>query len=310
MRNADMVILAICMGTLTLAACSNGENDSTSPQSDAGSDADTDTDSEEVLDLLCNGPWVQDGEPCKNDMECDTGLLCDQSTNRCRPIQGITLLDLYYPVGRVSETGDDYSEGLDFKDGDLWQSTPDKLFWLDVENKEVHKSYPTPSTYGESLTWDHDVLYHVDFYNNNLYAGELIGDAFDFRIVGELAGSPCSYGIVEHCGELFASRCGDIVVDVYRTGGTNLDRTFTVRDMAGDLINDLEDLEIYRGELWTSSYSQHQYTVFRVDLETGDAIASYDIPDCQIIDGTAVDIETRTMYISGKNCPILVYQVD
>ncbi|MCP4674502.1 MAG: glutaminyl-peptide cyclotransferase [Deltaproteobacteria bacterium] len=303
-----MIILAICIGTLALSACSDNEEGSTTPKSDAG--LDTDTDSDGGIDFLCNGPWVENGEPCKNDMECNVGLLCNRSTNKCSPIQGITLLDSYYPIGRIAETDDDYSEGLDFKDGNLWQSTPYKLFSLDVKNKEVDRSYPTPSIHGESLTWDQDTLYHVGFYNNNLYAGELIGDDFDFRIVGELTDTACAYGIVEHCGELFVTRCGDIVVDVYPTGTTALDRTFTVRDTNGDLVNDLEDLEIYRGELWTSSYSQHPYTVFRVDLESGTAILSYDIPDCQIIDGAAVDAKTRTMYISGKNCPILVYQVE
>ena len=69
MRNATIVVLAACIGALALAACSNGENGSKSPQSDAGSHADTDSGNDAGSDPLCNGPWVQDGEPCKNDIE-------------------------------------------------------------------------------------------------------------------------------------------------------------------------------------------------------------------------------------------------
>ncbi|MCP4606549.1 MAG: hypothetical protein GY847_39585 [Proteobacteria bacterium] len=282
-----------------------GTGDDTDGDSDAGKEIDTDTSF-----TLCNGPWAEHGESCTHDVGCGAGLLCDQTAYTCRPIQGITLIDSFYPDGRVQDSDDDYSEGLDFAHGALWQGTPDKLFLIDLEEQAVEAEYPTPSTYGEGLTWYGNILYHVSYHDNNLYRGELSNGAFEFEVVGQMVDPTCTYGLDYHCEEMFATRCGDNVVDVYIAGTTDLDRSFRVTAPNGWPLPDLEDVEIYQGQLWTSSFSTLRNRLFRIDITTGKSLEAYKVPDCRIIDGVAVDVSTRTMYLSGKNCPILVYQID
>ncbi|MCP4604608.1 MAG: glutaminyl-peptide cyclotransferase [Proteobacteria bacterium] len=294
----------------------DGDTDTNSDtDADSGTDGDSDVDSDSDIDTdtaftLCNGPWAEQGESCSHDVGCGAGLLCDQSSRTCRPIQGLTLIDSFYPDGRVQNSDDDYSEGLDFAHDTLWQSVKYNLFWIDLEEQAVGAEYPTPSTYGEGLTWYGDVLYNVSYHNNNLYRSELIDGAFDFEVVGQMADATCTYGLDYHCDEMFATRCGKYMVDVYTAGTTDVKRSFTVKNLQGRLLADLEDVEIYQGQLWTSSFTAHRHRLFRVDMATGEALETYNIPDCRIIDGVAVDITSRTMYLSGKNCPILVYRVD
>jgi glutamine cyclotransferase len=197
----------------------------------------------------------------------------------------------------------------------LWQSTPETLWRIDVAARRVIASYPTPSEYGEGLTWRDNVLYHVSYRNSNLYAAELKGAQLSFEVLGQLQMTGgCAYGIVEHCDELYTTRCGQSVVDVYRSGTTTpILRTFTVSDTRGVALPEVEDLEIYRGQLWTSTFNSRNYvsTLFRVDLDTRRAVAAYEIPCTTLaIDGVAADPATRTLYVTGKDCPIFVYQVE
>jgi glutamine cyclotransferase len=259
----------------------------------------------------CSGPKAAAGEPCRSDFDCGAGLLCDDESRSCRAITGIRLLDSFEPAGRT----DAYSEGLDFAHGSLWQSTPEQLLRIDVTRRTVVGTYPPPTDYAESLTWNGDVLYNASYENGNLYASELVNDKLSFRLVGALQMTGgCVYGIVDHCDELYVTRCGDSVVDVYATGTTRpVVRTFTVRDRQGTPLPEIEDLEIYRGQLWTSTFASQSYdrTLFRVDTSTNRAVDAYTIPCSTIaIDGVAADATTRTLYVTGKDCPIFVYRVE
>ncbi|HTU57529.1 MAG TPA: glutaminyl-peptide cyclotransferase [Polyangiales bacterium] len=259
----------------------------------------------------CSAAKARDGEPCTSDADCDAGLLCNAQSNTCRAITGIKLLRNFSPSGR----SDAYSEGLDFAHGSLWQSTAETLYRIDVAAQAVVASYPTPSEYGEGLSWGGNVLYHASYRNSNLYAGELIGDRLSFEVLGQLQMTGgCVYGIVEHCGQLYTTRCGRSVVDVYASGTTTpILRTFTVRDTQGAALPEVEDLEIYRGQLWTSTFNSRSYvsTLFRVDMMTNQAVAAYEIPCSTLaIDGVAADPSTRTLFVTGKDCPIFVYQVE
>jgi len=221
------------------------------------------------------------------------------------------MLDSFSPTGR----SDAYSEGIDFAHGSLWQSTPMRIWRIDVTSRAVSMGYPPPSPYAEGLTWNGNILYNVSYRNANLYAAELMGSDLQFQVLGQLQMTGgCVYGIVHHCDELYTTRCGESVVDVYTPGTTMpIKRTFTVLDQAGVPLPEVEDLEIYRGQLWTSTFRSAAYRskLFRVDLGTNRAVASYDIPCTNLaIDGVAADPETRTLYVTGKDCPILVYKVE
>jgi glutamine cyclotransferase len=258
----------------------------------------------------CQGSKAASGERCAVDADCGAGLLCDAASHTCRAISGIELLTSFSPSGR----SDAYSEGLDFAHGSLWQSTANALLRIDVTARAVIASYPAPSEYAEGLTWGGNVLYNAAYRDSNLYAAELMGDRLTFKVLGQLQMTGgCAYGIVDHCAELFTTRCGRSVVDVYAAGTTTpILRTFTVRDTRGTPLPEVEDLEIYRGQLWTSTFNSPAYasTLFRVDMETYQALAAYEIPcDTLAIDGVAADPATRTLYVTGKDCPIFVYQI-
>lgn len=258
----------------------------------------------------CQRTKAPSGERCAVDADCGAGLLCDAATHTCRAISGIELVTSFSPAGRT----DAYSEGLDFAHGSLWQSTADTLWRIDVTARAVIASYPTPSEYGEGLTWRGNILYHASYRDSYLYAAELMGDQLSFEMLGQLQMTGgCAYGIVDHCDELFTTRCGRSVVDVYASGTTApILRTFTVRDTRGAPLPEVEDLEIYRGQLWTSTFNSRAYdsTLFRVDMETYQAVAAYEIPCATLaIDGVAADPATRTLYVTGKDCPIFVYRV-
>lgn len=259
----------------------------------------------------CDGPKARSGEACAVDAECGAGLLCDAASHTCRAISGIKLVESFSPSGR----SDAYSEGLDFGHGSLWQSTANALYRIDVTAHSVSASYPSPSEYSEGLTWRGNILYNASYRDTNLYAAELKGDQLSFAVLGmlQMTGG-CAYGIVDNCDELFTTRCGRSVVDVYASGTTRpILRTFTVLDTRGAPLPEVEDLEIYRGQLWTSTFNSSAYdsTLFRVDMQTNRAVAAYEIPCATLaIDGVAADPETRRLYVTGKDCPIFVYQVE
>jgi glutamine cyclotransferase len=245
------------------------------------------------------------------DAECGAGLLCDDGEHSCRPIRTIRLITSFEPTGR----SESFSEGLDYAHGSLWQATPYALFRIDVAKRAVIATYPEPSPYGESLAWNGEVLYHVSLKNDNLYAARIEGGALPFSVVGrfENAGG-CAFGIAAHCGELYTTHCGQSVVDVYDAGVTSpIKRSFTPTDLEGSPLPQVEDLAVYRRQLWASTFAAPKYgrTLFRIDVASGRAVAAYEIACMTIaIDGVAADPATRTLYVTGKNCPIFVYRVE
>jgi glutamine cyclotransferase len=291
---------------------SDGGADGRLPEGGAWNTSEAGTSGADAGELVseCQGAKASSGERCAVDADCAAGLLCDVASRDCRAISGIELLSSFSPSGRT----DAYSEGLDFAHGSLWQSTADTLWRIDVMARAVIASYPAPSEYAEGLTWRGNVLYNAAYRNSNLYAAELMGDQLTFKVLGQLQMTGgCAYGIVDHCAELFTTRCGRSVVDVYAAGTTTpILRTFTVRDTRGTPLPEVEDLEIYRGQLWTSTFNSRTYdsTLFRIDMETNQALAAYEIPCATLaIDGVAADPATRTLYVTGKDCPIFVYRV-
>lgn len=292
-----------------------------------------------------------EGEDCRADSECQAGLLCGDTNGvpgSCRPITGLTLLRTFRPEGRLEAAAalggqGEYSEGMDFAHGFLWQATPYVLHQIDVDAETVVTSYGTPREidYREGIAWRGETLLQASYRSIDIYAAELqangqLGAFTRHRQLEGLSSAElnrtlerrdCVYGVEDQCDKFYTTRCGASSVDIYESGANgNHVGSFEVQDEGGRRLPAVEDMEIYLGQLWISTFAGdnlgYNDVLFRVDLsdvERGVAIAvdSYEISPCTTrsgaptlaLDGVAVDRATRELYVTGKDCPIVVYQV-
>jgi len=196
-----------------------------------------------------------------------------------------------------------YSEGLDFHEGFLWNALPTELLKVDPKDGEVVARYKPSTEYSESLSWFQGQLWNVSFKDNGLYAGKLQGAQFAFKRVGSVP-EINAWGLTHNGKQLIVT--GNYSSKLYflnpRDGKVQ-------REILTDR-KDLEDLAWDGVGLWTSSFTELQGQIFRIDPQTGKSTLPYSLPEpgfCPVIDGIA--LEGKTLWITGKYCTVF-YQVE
>ncbi|NBT58863.1 hypothetical protein EBT16_08785 [bacterium] len=203
-------------------------------------------------------------------------------------------------INKIPHSG--YSEGLDFHEGFLWNSLPQRIVKIDPKDGAVVESYVPATEYSESLKWASGKLWNLSFKNKGLYRGQIKNSQLVFEKIGEVP-EDCGWGIERVGQELVTT--GNFSNKLYFFNPENKKWT---RTLVTDGV-DLEDLAWDGKTLWSSSFSNYRGTVFSINIKTGKIESFWELPqkdECPIIDGIAFD--GKTLWITGKECPS-IYQV-
>jgi glutamine cyclotransferase len=189
-----------------------------------------------------------------------------------------------------------YSEGLDYRDGFLWHALPKAILKIDPADGQIVARYKPATEYSESIVWLNKHLWNVSFSDNGLYRGTLKGDTFVFTRVGSVP-EVHAWGLEAKGSELVVT--GDYSNKLYflssKTGA--LVKTLVTEG------KDLEDLAWDGKGFWSSSFTTHRGSVFRISPASGKIGPLYSLPDpesCPVIDGIAYD--GKHLWITGKEC--------
>ncbi len=189
-----------------------------------------------------------------------------------------------------------YSEGLDYHEGFLWHSLPKEIVKINPKNGAILNRFPPASAYNESLTWFQNSLFVVSYSDNGIYKGQLSGDTLSFERVGSVP-EVHAWGIASNGKDIFVT--GNYSRQIYRLDP----KDFSIKNTIVVDVTDIEDLAWDGNSLWSSSFTEHRGTIFRIDPATGKTSHYHQLPkpdECPVIDGIAVD--GNTFWITGKNC--------
>jgi len=190
-----------------------------------------------------------------------------------------------------------YSEGLDFHEGFLWHSLPKEILKISPKDGSIVARFPPATEYNESLTWLNGFLYIVSYSDNGIYRGKLTGDKFQFERVGTTP-EVHAWGITHNGRDLFLT--GNYSRVIYRMET----KDFSIKSTITADVTDVEDLAFDGKDLWSSSFTEHRGSIYRIESKTGKVATIYELPDpdsCPVIDGIAID--GKTFWLTGKNCP-------
>lgn len=200
-----------------------------------------------------------------------------------------------------------YSEGLDFHEGYLWNSTPESIIKIDPADGSVIAKYKPATTYSESLMWFQGSLWNLSFANNGIYKGKITGDELKFTRVAKMP-EIHGWGITNNGKEIILT--GDYSDKIYFMDPKTLTikRTVSAHKKTGEKVSSLEDNAFDGKYLWDSSFDSYRGQIFRIHPDSGLVEDFYDLPvkeDCPIIDGIAFD--GKNLWVTGKHCPGIYY---
>ena len=246
-----------------------------------------------------------------------TALFLSALMSEVQALDTLTLLKKYdLGEGR-------WSEGLDFHDGFLWQTTSGKLYKLDTDgatDTDGDGDYDLPAektwnlthlNHSESSVWFNNELYNFTFRDSNndlsddIYKLDLNDDeTYQWEHVGD-GESQSNWGSCrdkKNPGEsIIYSGHYDDLLWWYDPNTGNTTKTLEITG-----IDEIEDLGMDRyGTIWTSTCSDDYPDLYRIDLDAGEVMETFEGPDelVDYIDGAAIRSVGGhdVMYMTGKN---------
>ena len=202
-------------------------------------------------------------------------------------------------IRKIPHSG--YSEGLDYHDGYLWHALPKQLVKIDPKTGSVLNRFTPATKYSESLVWRKGFLWNVSFHDNGLYRGTLKDDKIIFERKGSVP-EKHAWGLTDDGKHLVVT--GNFSKKLYFV---NPDSGKVEREIETP-IKDVEDLAWDGKGFWSSSFSDHKGSIFRIHPKTGKVSPIFQLPnpdECPVIDGIAFD--GKNLYVTGKHCPSIFY---
>lgn len=202
-------------------------------------------------------------------------------------------------IRKIPHTG--YSEGLDFHEGYLWHALPKEIVKIDPKDGTVVARFKPGSEYSESVAWFKGKLVNLSYSDNGIYEGKLAANALAFERKGTTPEAH-GWGITQDGKQILIT--GNYSHKIYFLG-----EDYKVKRVITSSVSDLEDLAWDGKGIWTSSFTSHKGSIFRVDPKTGAISALFTLPapeECPVIDGIAYD--GKNLWVTGKNC-ISIYLI-
>ncbi len=222
----------------------------------------------------------------------------------------------YRVVRTLPHDPDAFTQGLLFHDGKLYESTglygQSTLREVNLETGEILRQHKLPrDLFGEGLAIYSNRLYQLTWREEIV----MVYDLETFRPLGNFPIEGEGWGLAIWSNQFVASD-GTATLRFYDPATKQSVRSIAVRD--GDKpIVELNELEVIEGELWANVW--HDDRVVRIDPLTGKALGWLDfsdlVPDSlrdsteAVLNGIAYNPETRRIYITGKNWPVL-YEIE
>ena len=209
-----------------------------------------------------------------------------------------------------------YTQGLQYADGLLWESTGEygrsELRTTDLQTGAVRTLERLPrGEFGEGLALLDSLVYQLTWESNTCHVydratGRLLRD---FRYAGE------GWGLTTDGSSLYLSNGTPNIYTIDpQTFRRTASRTVTFRGEAVPLINELEWIE---GRIWANVYTTDSILI--IDPATGVAEARIDLtgllpeterrPETDVLNGIAYDAAARRIFVTGKRWP-KIYQIE
>jgi len=221
--------------------------------------------------------------------------------------------DTYHIVHTYPHDPKAFTQGLIYVDGHLYESTgregQSSIRMVELTTGRVLQKYDLPAEYfGEGLTdWGSDLLQltwkaHKGF----------VYDRFSFSPHGTFAYEGEGWGLTHDGTQLILSD-GSAYLKILDPKTFRVKRRLKVVDEAGAPVENLNELEFVKGEIWANIW--HSSDIVRVSPKTGKVVGRIDLSgiidpqelgDAEaVLNGIAYDSAGDRLFVTGKLWPKL-----
>lgn len=205
-----------------------------------------------------------------------------------------------------------FTEGLEFHNGSLWESTglngSSSIRKVELATGKVLENHPLSTLYfGEGITFFGDRLYQLTYMNGIAF----VYDAKTFRQIQSFHYSGEGWALTHDSKRLIMSDGSSGLRFLDPATFHELAR-LVVRD-GGQPVMNLNELEWIDGEIWANIWTQE--IVARIDPSSGNVKSWVDFAglrrqagcsnSCDVLNGIAYDSARRRIFVTGKNWPKL-----
>src|SRR5215204_1698760 len=171
-----------------------------------------------------------------------------------------------------------FTQGLEFKDGVLYEGTGGKegddffssLRKVEYTSGKVLQKYDLPREYfGEGITILNDKIYQLTWREMTAFVYDM-----NFKLLKEFRYSGQGWGLTNDGTNLFMSD-GTHVIRVVNPEDFKTIRTIVVNDENGKPIMQLNELEFVKGEIWANVWQTGW--IIRIDPATGKLLGRVDL---------------------------------
>ena len=212
---------------------------------------------------------------------------------------------------------DAFTQGLEFHDGFLYESTGQEehstLRKVDLATGKVIRKFDlSRDIFAEGITIFNDKIYQLSWRDRTAWEYDLK----DFKMLREFRYSGEGWGLTHDGTNLFMSD-GTHVIRVLNPETFGVVRTITVNDENGRPLMKLNELEYIKGEIWANIWHSEEIGkpnyIARIDPATGKLLGWVDLgnisPDDQngpdkaenTLNGIAYDEAGDRIFVTGKN---------
>jgi len=205
-----------------------------------------------------------------------------------------------------------FTQGLEFKDGVLYEGTGGKegddfyssLRKVEFASGKVLQKYDLPREYfGEGITILNDKIYQLTWREMTAFVYDM-----NFKLLKEFRYSGEGWGLTNDGTNLFMSD-GTHVIRVVNPEDFKTVRTIVVKDEFDKPVMQLNELEFVKGEIWANIWQSGW--IVRIDPTTGKLLGRVDLntladeemdknDDADVLNGIAYDAAGDRMFITGK----------
>ena len=216
----------------------------------------------------------------------------------------------YTVVGSVPHDNSHFTEGLEFYNGSLLESTGNykesKLVQYDLETGKVQKEHKLDDRFfGEGVTVLRDTAYQLTYREGVVH----LYDAKTFKKLKELPYTNGEgWGLTNDSTYLIGTNNGNGLF-YYEPGTFKLVKRVDVTENDAPAVN-INELEYVNGFIYANQW-QYPY-ILKIDPATGVVVAKMDLssliqqekvtnPNAAELNGIAYNPETKKFYVTGKN---------